>query len=242
MLLYVIRHADPIYDPDTLTEKGKAQAKALARRLAVHGLDRIFSSPNGRARETAQPTCELLGIDAVIEPWTSEDYAWPGLIFQRADGSSSWVFQQQNTVLREGNLWMTDRWDESECICGGGRMPAGDASARQTYERIQRDSDAFLERLGYRHEGHRYRILTPSDERIAVFCHQGFGTTWLSQLLDIPPLLFWSSFDITHSGITILHFQNYSDGWTAPKCLCLSDTSHLYEAGLPLQFNNVLDL
>ena len=52
MLLYVIRHGDPIYNPDSLTPKGKRQAEAVARRLSVHGLDRIFSSPLGRARKT----------------------------------------------------------------------------------------------------------------------------------------------------------------------------------------------
>ena len=45
MLLYIIRHGDPIYDPDSLTEKGKQQAQALARRLSTHGLNKIFSSP-----------------------------------------------------------------------------------------------------------------------------------------------------------------------------------------------------
>ena len=76
MLLYILRHGDPIYNPDTLTEKGKLQAKALAERLAVHGLDRVYCSPHGRARETAQPTCEKLGLEMQIEDWTAEKYAW----------------------------------------------------------------------------------------------------------------------------------------------------------------------
>ena len=42
MLLYIIRHGDPCYNPDSLTEKGKRQAEALARRLAVNGLDKIL--------------------------------------------------------------------------------------------------------------------------------------------------------------------------------------------------------
>ena len=53
MLLFIIRHGDPIYNPDTLTPKGKLQAAAMGKRLAVHGIDRVFASPNGRARETA---------------------------------------------------------------------------------------------------------------------------------------------------------------------------------------------
>ena len=40
-------------DIDALTE-------AVAKRLAVYGMDRIFSSTSNRAVETAQPLCELL--------------------------------------------------------------------------------------------------------------------------------------------------------------------------------------
>lgn len=55
MLLYIIRHGDPIYAPDSLTPKGHLQAAALAKRLAVHGLDKIFASPLVRAQQTAKP-------------------------------------------------------------------------------------------------------------------------------------------------------------------------------------------
>ena len=75
MLLYIVRHGQPIYGPDTLTELGRKQAEALADRFAVHGLDRIFSSPMGRARETAQPTADRLGLPVKIEYWTRE--IWP---------------------------------------------------------------------------------------------------------------------------------------------------------------------
>ena len=44
MILYYVRHGDPIYNPDSLTELGKRQAEAVAKRLAVHGIDKIFAS------------------------------------------------------------------------------------------------------------------------------------------------------------------------------------------------------
>ena len=72
MLLYIIRHAEPIYNPDTLTEKGRMQAQALAKRLAVHGLTTVYSSPSGRAMETAKATCDMLGLGLNIEEWTRE--------------------------------------------------------------------------------------------------------------------------------------------------------------------------
>lgn len=53
MFLYYIRHGDPIYAPDGLTELGHKQAKALAKKLALYGLEEIYSSTPIRARQTA---------------------------------------------------------------------------------------------------------------------------------------------------------------------------------------------
>lgn len=234
MLLYIIRHGDPIYEPDSLTEKGKLQAQALAKRLAVHGLDRIYSSPMVRAQMTAEPTCQLLGIPAQIEEWTSENLAWETLSVLEPDGRRHWCFQIQNTLLKnDQTLHLGADWHRASCFREDYRKP---------YQRICDASDEFLARHGYRREGAVYRIVRPSEERIALFCHQGFGLTWMSHLLQIPPHIFWSSFDVTHSGVSIFRFENYADGFTNPRCLCFSDTSHIYREGLPLQFENRIDI
>ena len=44
MLLFYVRHGDPIYDPDSLTPLGLKQADALAKRLCRYGIDEIYSS------------------------------------------------------------------------------------------------------------------------------------------------------------------------------------------------------
>ena len=67
MLLYIIRHGDPDYTTDSLTEKGVLQAEAVGKRLFHSGIHRIFSSPMGRAKQTAEPACRLLGKECVIE-------------------------------------------------------------------------------------------------------------------------------------------------------------------------------
>lgn len=236
MILYVIRHADPVYDPDSLTEKGKRQAEALGRRLAVHGLDRIYSSPMNRAQMTAQPACELLGKKAEILPWTSEELA--GKYFGFHDpkmGCWTWTFGINPTRFKtEGNIALGDKWYEA--------YPFNESNAKEGYEIISRESDAFMESLGYKREGLKYKILKHTDEKVAVFCHYGFGTTWLSHLLGMNPIVFWSTFDINHSGVTIINFPNHSDGYTAPKVLALSDISHYYGDRLPMQFTNYLDI
>jgi probable phosphoglycerate mutase len=108
-------------------------------------------------------------------------------------------------------------------------------SAFGGYQRITGHSDEFLTRLGYKRDGKLYRVISPNDKQIAAFCHHGFGTTWLSHLLSIPPHIFWSGFDIAHSSVTILEFKNNPDLYTAPTCVCLSDISHIYKENLPLK-------
>ena len=107
---------------------------------------------------------------------------------------------------------------------------------------LEENGKDFLERLGYREENGIYRILRPNEEKVALFCHGAFSRAWLSILLHIPVHLMWSDFGYTHTGVTILHFKNNADGFTAPKCLCYSDMSHLYAQRLDLKYDNGVEL
>ena len=91
MLLFIIRHGDPIYDPDSLTERGKLQAAALAKRLALYGIDKLNTSPLIRAKQTAEPTEILLNKKAQVEEWASENLAWQNFTLDE-NGGRTWVF------------------------------------------------------------------------------------------------------------------------------------------------------
>ncbi|MCL2628899.1 MAG: histidine phosphatase family protein [Oscillospiraceae bacterium] len=226
MFLYVIRHGEPDYATDSLTENGVKQADALAERMKKHGVDEIYCSPLGRAVQTAQPTCDLLKLPKTIEDWMSEDLVFNELSVDRGYGNRDWSFGCQNTKLIEHDYTFKN-WHKNPVFktC---KAPL------DGYNRVAACSDEFLARLGYEREGNIYKVVSPSDKRIAAFCHHGFGTTWLSHLLSIPPHILWSSFDIAHSTVTILVFRNNPDGYTAPQCMCLSDISHIYKEDLPL--------
>jgi 2,3-bisphosphoglycerate-dependent phosphoglycerate mutase len=81
MELLLIRHGLPIRletqdgtpaDPP-LSERGEKQALAVARWLGEEGkVDRIYSSPMQRARQTALPLAEQLGLEIETEPRVSE--------------------------------------------------------------------------------------------------------------------------------------------------------------------------
>ncbi len=228
MLLFIIRHGDPIYNPDSLTEKGHAQARALVRRFSVHGLDRIYASPMIRAQQTAAPTAEALGLPVAIEEWTSESLAWKDLAPVNPEtGRAKWYFRRDPGTVKPEDY---DKDPEDESI-------------RRGLARIRAASDEFLARHGYVREGHLYRIERANEERIAVFCHEGFGLTWLSHLLGVSPMHFWATHSITHSGVMAIRFKNYPSGYTCPDVLCHSDMSHiLCDGELPFEYNNSIPM
>lgn len=234
MLLYIVRHGDPDYVLDSLTPRGRLQAEAVGKRIYHSGINRIFSSPMGRAMETAEPACRLLGLEKNIEEWTHE--IEDERLTPFPDGVLKSITDVQNTHYRaNGNIDLTyDRAYE----CTGIR----DSRMKTAVDYIERGGRDFLERLGYREENGVYRIIRPNEEKVALFCHAAFSRAWLSVLLHIPLHIMWSSFLYTHTGVTVLEFRNNPDGYTAPACLCFSDMSHLYSEGLDLVHDNLVEI
>lgn len=224
MLLYVIRHGEPIYNPDTLTPLGFQQAEALGHYFASVGLDAVYSSPNGRARQTAEPTCKALGLTMEIEPWTSEDLAWNSFHVEDEKGAH-WIFSKRPAAdFRSDGL---DKAPYDDWLKAPGMERLADPHGGM--RRIIDASDVFLRKLGYEREGGVYRIREANEKRIAVFCHGGFSSFWFSHLLNIPPHIFWSGFTIAHSAITKIFFANVPEGVTVPRCIELAATPHLYK-------------
>ncbi|MBQ4193778.1 MAG: histidine phosphatase family protein [Clostridia bacterium] len=209
---------------ERLTDVGNRQARALVNRMVRSRITKIYASPLRRAIETAQPTADALGLPIGIEPWCSENLAWSRFTRDLGNGRRTWVWNVDDigSFVRGENRDAGDRWYEIDAM-------QNIADGRDGYAALQSESDEFLARQGYVREGNEYRIVNANDERVAVFCHQGFGLTWLSHLLRIPPNVFWAEFDMTHTGVTLLEFQNRKCGTTVPKCLFLSDMSHLVE-------------
>ena len=234
MLLYIVRHGDPIYETDSLTERGKLQAKAVGKRMFDIGIDRIFSSPMGRAMETADPACQLLGLEKNIEDWARE--IQDERLTPFPDGKMKSITLVQNTYyLENGNINLPY---ERSFECAG----INQSRMKSAVKFIEENGKVFLEKLGYREENGVWRILRNNEEKVALFCHAAFARAWLSTLLHIPLHIMWASFEYTHTGVTVVEFKNNDNGFTAPRCLCYSDMSHLYAAGLDTKYNNKIEI
>lgn len=236
MLLFFVRHGDPIYVPDSLTPLGRRQAEAVAKRLARYGLDQIYVSSSARAIQTSEPTCEILKMQSTILDWCNESHAWAELAFSANGGEYRWVFQQEDyrKLLISPEIYaLGEVWYDHPSFEG--------TKVKEGTLRIRRETDAFMKNLGYVHDRERkvYVSEQENDSRVALFAHQGFGLAFLSALLDIPYPLFSTRFDMGHTGMTVIEFSPVA-GECVPQILQLANDSHLYAEGLPTDYQNRL--
>ncbi|MBO4216475.1 MAG: histidine phosphatase family protein [Clostridia bacterium] len=212
MTLYIIRHADPDYENNTITDFGKEEAKALAEWFKDRKIDKIYTSPLGRAIDTAKPTCEIKGLDYTILPWTEEsmDYMLSFKFTPETDCSYS-------CSVKEGVHDFVD-------FTGTERM--------KTVDKMIAESDNFLASLGYRRKGLLYTIEDPNDDVIAVFCHGGFGSAWITHLLGCAPGMMWPGIALNTSSVTTFEFRNEEKGFTRPILHRMGEIAHIYDAGL----------
>lgn len=234
MLFFYVRHGDPIYNPDQLTPLGHRQAEAVGKRLARFGVDKIFASTSTRAKQTAQPTCELLKKELTELDWCNEGHAWNELTVTTKSGGRRWLFHDGDSrslltdpaLLSLGEQWYT-------------HPSLKDYHFEKGFARIRNEADAFFASLGYKHipGTGAYEVLKDTNERVALFAHQGFGIALLSCLLDIDYPRFCMHFDTSHTGMTVIDFKN-ENGIAIPRVLTLANDGHLYCEGLPTDYNH----
>ena len=234
MLLFYIRHGDPIYNPDQLTPLGHRQAEAVAKRLSLIGVDKIYSSTSNRAYQTAVPTAEMLKQEITKLDFCNEAHAWNNMTYISSN---------------EKRGWIPDNPEPLELLCSPEMKELGERwydhpkfkpyNYKKYLEKTDADIDALLEKHGYVHNRSRriYTSENPTEERIAIFAHAGFGSVFFSSLLDIPYSEFCLHYDMSHSSMTVIDFRKYGEVFI-PKVLTFSNDSHIYKEGLPTAYNN----
>ncbi len=217
-----MRHGDPNYAEDCLTERGKREAAALAEYAPCLGLTHIYASPMGRAQQTAQATADVLSLPITTLDWAKEltgiYYDVPG--FRRHSPFTmpgEVMYRNTPQPLYEG--WNT-------------RPYSDDPFYTQRMGEIIAGSDALLASHGYCREGRLYRCENANEDRIAVFCHHGLAVTWLSHLLTIPVQAAWAGFWLACTSVTAVVMERHSLEWSVPRALGVGDVSHIRMVGL----------
>ncbi|MCQ2425999.1 MAG: histidine phosphatase family protein [Lachnospiraceae bacterium] len=236
MKLFIIRHGDPDYAHDTLTERGWEEARLLGERLMKENITKVFCSPLGRAQATAKPFLEASGMRAdtrdflrefprpIIEPL-------PALgLGEEERRTCPWDMSPAVFTAFADTLTDPEKWDTLPVNTKGGV----DAGVREVKEKWL----GLLAELGLERDGYFYRVKEGFSweeidrENVAVFCHMGLGSLLLSDLAHVAPPLFWQMFRVMPTSVSTVLFQRRSDGTVQTKIFSLGDTTHLAPIGL----------
>ena len=224
MRIIFIRHGDPNYGKDALTEKGIREAELLSERTVKwNAITDIYCSPYGRAKETASYSLERMNREAVILPWLHEfDYAIDDPVTGRH--GVPWDFMPEYwTEIPE--MYGKESWKETEIY-------RSNPSLVPAYDDVCKNLDELLGTYGYRRY-HNYYLTdrtepqTAQDATIVCFCHLGIILVMLSHLLGISPAVLFHSFYIAPTSVTVLASEERMLGKASFRVQVMGDTGHL---------------
>ena len=234
MRILMIRHGDPDYVHDSLTEKGKVEAALLAERMTGEQVKDFYVSPLGRARETASYTLNKMNRTAQVCDWLQEfpakvdingvpalEAAYPDT--KKNDG----MFQKRILWDMLPSYWKNrpeyfewETWRESEA--------AVHSDICQVYDWMSRGLDALLERYGYVRQGAMYHTEKGTSDTIVFFCHFGATCAMLSHLWNVSPFVLWHSLAMAPTSVTEVFTEERERGQISFRATRIGDTGHLY--------------
>ena len=222
MQLLIIRHGDPDYIKDSLTEKGWKEAELLADRLAALPIDAFYVSTKGRARDTASLTLKKMAADSDEVDWLRE----MSHMIRRPDvpeeRSIPWDWLPEDWTEVE-DFFHPDRWYQSSVMEEGG--------VYEKYCQVTKAFDEVLEKHGYKRKGRIYQAVQPNRKILAYFCHFGLECVLLSHLMNVSPMILWHHTCAAPTAVTSLYTEERRQGTAIFRMNCFGDVSHLYAAG-----------
>ena len=236
MRLLFVRHAEPNYENDCLTEKGVREALLLAERMKKEQWAECYCSSMNRARQTAAPFLEATGSTAEYCDWLRE--------FEHTvvlpDGSKSHIAWDlaPKVWTEEAEHYDKDVWYLSR-IAKSGHL---EEFAKQVTEGF----DAVLAEHGYVRrtgEGERdgrgimYDAVAPNHDTLLFVCHFGVMSVILGHLLGLSPMQLWHTTGAPCSSLTQVYTEEIEEGTAIFRVNFYGDISHLYVADEPLSFN-----
>ncbi len=223
MRILIIRHGDPDYQHDTLTEKGHREAKLLAEKLSKERIDYFYSSPLGRAKHTCEYVAKAHGKEKeiVVKDWLQEF----GIECTLPTGEKKYFFWDMLPEFwtKIDEMYDVEGWTGVDFFQSAG--------AKQKYKAVTDGLDEVLATHGYKREGRLYKTEQGTHETIAFFCHFGLETVLLSHLMHISPVALAHHFTALTSSVTTLYSEERRKGVAVFRCCGFGDTGHLYAGG-----------
>ena len=227
MRLLIVRHGDPDYSIDSLTEKGWKEAEYLSERLSKLDVKDFYVSPLGRAKDTVSFTLKKMNRTAVECDWLREF----DVLIDRPDVTDRqkrlWDWLPQDWTQDE-RFYQYDHWYENE------RLQQSDAKGY--YDYVTGKFDKLLAEHGYVREGHYYRAEKPNEDTLVFFCHFGLECVLLAHLIGASPMVLWHGFCAAPSSVTTVNTEERREGIASFRISAFGDISHLYVYDEPPAF------
>lgn len=253
MRLIFIRHGDPDYANDNLTEKGKREVELLTERVckwfsteeSLKNAD-FYSSPLGRARATGAPALKKLNREAEVCEWLQEFPTWHEN--SKGEGLRTWDIMP-DTYCEHKEFFDKDNWCHNDYM--GTMVP-------ERYEQVCNGIDSILKKYGYiRNEKNFYTVQNPIPNRnwnnpieqyhltavkedypeektLVFFCHLGVMFTIISHLTSVSPMQLWQGFYVAPTSVTVLNSEERMEGMAWFRVERMGDTNHLTNGGEPI--------
>ena len=249
MKLIFVRHGDPDYKNDSLTEKGWREAKLLSERICKWEVTDFYCSPLGRAKDTASYTLEKMNRKAQILEWTKE-FFYP--ITDPVTGKFGVPWDLVPSFWSNDPLMLSkEEWGHSDVMKQNPEIV-------EKYKEVCKNLDDLLRTYGYIREDNFYRkpdkkevfvTYTRSPDNaeniagkqmeekepvIVIFCHLGAICIMLSHLLNIPFPLLVHGFFLPPTSLTILSTEERWSNEAYFRVQSMGDVHHLLSGGEPV--------
>ena len=221
MKLLIVRHADPNYSIDSLTPTGWKEAELLSERLKKLDIKNFYTSPLGRAKDTASLTLNKIQREATTLPWLREFHCS--------------IARPDQPVPKIPWDWLPADWTnvpeyfDKDAWCTTDIMKNGNVD--KEYLWVTSELDKLLANHGYVRENHYYRAKKANNDTIVFFCHFGLECVLLSHLLNVSPMILWHGMCAAPSSVTTLVTEERRQGIAYFRMSSFGDISHLYAAG-----------
>lgn len=219
MRILFIRHGEPDYAKDDLTDTGVRQAELLAQRLKNEGIEEIWSSPLGRAKRTALISSEVLGLPVKTLECMRE-IKW-GSVNGEEIFANGHPWDIADEMVRQG-MDLTDRnWQTNQFYINN--------SAVDAVKTVESGTDEWLRTFGYNRQRMYYDHVAEEERHktIALFCHGGSSSAAIAHIMNLPFPYVCAMLHMEFTAITIVRMDRKT-GVSSLSCLELAnDAGHL---------------
>ena len=221
MEIIIIRHAEPDYKNNTLTEKGFREADYLGKYFKDKKIDKMYVSPFNRARYTA---------DAIVKYKKDLSYEVCDFLHEvtetvlNENGERHIIMDLRLSLIgKDDNIHHKDKWRDVELY--------KEPSLLEHYDYVKNSFYKVLEENGYKFNGKFFNVLKPNKDVLVFVCHFGLECYLLSTLINVSPMTLVQFTCARASSITRVVSEERAKGEALFRMIEYGSTEHLYVAG-----------